>query len=142
MAELFGALFQLYAVVLALLALGFLSRFLLDGIGVLIERREERLNKERSERADAFFVFLEEKYKAKERERLKREAQAKAAGGNSPLERACHVLGLPTSHNEQSFRAAYRKAIRKAHPDLGGCVKAAQRVNNAADFIRKQKGWA
>lgn len=58
-----------------------------------------------------------------------------------PFQSACKLLGLAIAHDEPAFRAAYRNAIRRTHPDLGGSTTAAQRVNAAADLIRQRNGW-
>ena len=58
-----------------------------------------------------------------------------------PFQAACKLLGLAIPHDEPTFRAAYRRAIMRTHPDLGGSTVAAQRVNAAADLIRRRNGW-
>ena len=58
-----------------------------------------------------------------------------------PFHAACELLALAASHDEPAFRAAYRRAIMRTHPDLGGSTIAAQQVNAAADLIRRKNGW-
>ena len=59
-----------------------------------------------------------------------------------PFQAACKLLGLAIPHDEPAFRAAYRSAIMRTHPDLGGSTVAAQQVNAAAELIRRKNGWA
>lgn len=58
-----------------------------------------------------------------------------------PYAQAAALLGLPRDFNEAALKAAYRAAIRKAHPDAGGSAAAAQAVIAAHDLIRQRKGW-
>ncbi|GLP88069.1 J domain-containing protein [Tritonibacter mobilis] len=55
---------------------------------------------------------------------------------------ACKLLGLPVEgFTKAQLSRAYRKAMRKAHPDLGGSPSHAKAINIARDLIRKQLGW-
>lgn len=58
-----------------------------------------------------------------------------------PFKAACQLLGLAIPHDEPAFRVAYRRAIMRTHPDVGGSTIAAQRVNAAAELIRRRNGW-
>ncbi len=58
-------------------------------------------------------------------------------------EPACKLLGLPVEgFTKAQLSRAYRTAMRKAHPDLGGSPSCAKAINIARDLIRKQQGWA
>ena len=58
-------------------------------------------------------------------------------------EPACQLLGLPVEgFTKAQLSHAYRKAIRKAHPDLGGSPARAKAINIARDLLRKAQGWA
>lgn len=58
-----------------------------------------------------------------------------------PYAQALALLGLAQDCSEPALKAAYRAAIRKAHPDAGGSAAAAQAVIAAHDLIRQRKGW-
>lgn len=58
-----------------------------------------------------------------------------------PFAQALALLGLAQDCTEPALKAAYRAAIRKAHPDTGGSAEAAQAVFAAHDLIRQRKGW-
>ncbi|GGC12702.1 hypothetical protein GCM10011494_34430 [Novosphingobium endophyticum] len=45
------------------------------------------------------------------------------------------LLGLPASYTRHALDAAYKAAIRKAHPDAGGTVDEAKAVNMARDLL-------
>jgi hypothetical protein len=148
MAELLGGLLQFYATLIAgILFVWYGGRILCGSIGWLVDRHEGRRRKASDESYEEFLRLIEERTRAKQREEARAKAQArekakaKPANQPGPMERACTLLALPLAHDEAAFRAAYRTAIRKVHPDLGGSVEAAQRVNAAADFIRRHKGW-
>jgi hypothetical protein len=48
------------------------------------------------------------------------------------------LLGLPEEFSRASLDAAYKRAIRKAHPDAGGSVDAAQAVNIARELLLRR----
>lgn len=48
---------------------------------------------------------------------------------------ALTLLGLPRDFTRAALDAAYKKAIRKAHPDAGGSIADAQAVNVARDLL-------
>jgi len=52
------------------------------------------------------------------------------------------LFGLALIFTREELGRAYKKAIRKAHPDLGGSVEAAQELNVARDLIMSAHGWA
>ena len=58
------------------------------------------------------------------------------------LELARARLGLRLGFTREELNRAYKAAIRKAHPDLGGSVKDAQAINNARDVLLRAHGWA
>lgn len=46
------------------------------------------------------------------------------------------LLGLPPHFTRTELDAAYKQAIKKAHPDTGGSAEQAQAVNAARDLLR------
>ncbi|MDX0174526.1 hypothetical protein [Sinorhizobium meliloti] len=50
-------------------------------------------------------------------------------------------LGLPPVFEAAELERAYRRAIRKAHPDAGGSLGDAQEINAARDLIVRARGW-
>lgn len=60
----------------------------------------------------------------------------------SRYDAACYILGLtPNDFDQSEFKAAYRRAVKLTHPDLGGDVEDAQTVNRSAEIIRAAHGW-
>ena len=53
---------------------------------------------------------------------------------------ALRVLGLSYAPDWSDVRAAHRQAIVRTHPDAGGSVGEAARVNQAFDLLRKVSG--
>ena len=49
---------------------------------------------------------------------------------------ALTLLGLADGFTRDALDAAYKAAIRKTHPDAGGCVADAQAVNMARSLLR------
>ena len=68
--------------------------------------------------------------------------EADEAAAQSDLEAAYMLFGLALIFTREELQRAYKKAIRKAHPDLGGSVEAAQELNVARDLIMSAQGWA
>lgn len=62
--------------------------------------------------------------------------------GGDLFESACRVLELPKSFTKAELRHAFHEAMKKAHPDAGGAVEEAQKINEAREIIELQKGWA
>ncbi len=58
-----------------------------------------------------------------------------------PYRSAREILGLPESFSKEEFIKAYRKAIRRAHPDCGGTTERAQAVNEARERIAARHCW-
>lgn len=54
---------------------------------------------------------------------------------------ALGALGLPANFTQVELSRAYKIAIRKAHPDLGGSHEKAQAVNTARDLLARHHGW-
>jgi hypothetical protein len=50
------------------------------------------------------------------------------------------VLGVPAGADEAEIRAAWKRAMARAHPDQGGTEGLATRVNAARDRLLKQRG--
>lgn len=48
---------------------------------------------------------------------------------------ALAVLGLSDGASEQEVRAAHRRLIQRVHPDVGGSVDLAARINRAKDVL-------
>ncbi len=48
---------------------------------------------------------------------------------------AYEVLGLQPGASEQQIREAHRRLMRAAHPDAGGSVWLAKRINQARDVL-------
>ena len=55
--------------------------------------------------------------------------------GNMTREEAYAVLGLNPGASEFEIRAAHRRLMRAAHPDSGGSVWLATRINQARDTL-------
>ncbi len=51
------------------------------------------------------------------------------------------VLGVPRGADEDTCRAAWRRAIARYHPDRAGEAVRAAEVNAAWDAIRAERGW-
>ena len=60
----------------------------------------------------------------------------------SDLEAAHALFGLALTFTCEELGRAYKIAIRKAHPDLGGSLRQAQELNVARDLIMSAHGWA
>ncbi len=58
-----------------------------------------------------------------------------------PHGQAVALLALPPGFTQANLKAAYRTAIRRAHPDAGGTQEAAQAVIAAHALIRSRNGW-
>jgi len=58
-----------------------------------------------------------------------------------PMDRAAALalLGLREGASEAEIRAAYRQLMRDAHPDRGGSVEKAARLNQARDILLEGK---
>lgn len=54
---------------------------------------------------------------------------------------AVALLGLQNGFTQAELSRAYKEAMKKAHPDAGGSVEAAQAVNAARDLITDHMGW-
>ena len=63
------------------------------------------------------------------------DAQAQA------YEDALTLLGLTPGFNRTALHAAWKQAIKIAHPDAGGSVEQAQAINAARDLIAARMGW-
>ena len=50
-------------------------------------------------------------------------------------DQAFEVLGVPPNATEQEIRDAHRRLMRAAHPDSGGSVWLAARINQARDVL-------
>lgn len=75
------------------------------------------------------------------------EADAQAAEEEQAEEDAAYAaalarFGLAPGFTQGDLNSAYKRAIRKAHPDAGGSVEEAQTVNTDRDLIARAHGWA
>ena len=52
-----------------------------------------------------------------------------------PVEDARKLLGVPETASLEDIRAAHRRLIARVHPDAGGSVELAERVNLARDTL-------
>ena len=50
---------------------------------------------------------------------------------------AFKVLDIPQGSSDQSINKAYRRLMRDYHPDKGGDLDKAKRINQARDFLLK-----
>jgi hypothetical protein len=70
--------------------------------------------------------------------------QAGSAGGSQATgsmsrEDALDILGLREGATEKDIRTAYRKMMKKHHPDNGGSAYLAARINEANDVLTSNK---
>jgi dolichyl-phosphate-mannose--protein O-mannosyl transferase len=57
-----------------------------------------------------------------------------------PLADAARTLGVPITATEAQVKSAYRKLMQQHHPDKGGDIKMATKINLAKDaFLKKFK---
>jgi len=59
------------------------------------------------------------------------------APGGMSLEQACAILGVAPDATRAEIEAAYRRLIRRAHPDQGGTSGLAAQLNAARDRLVK-----
>ncbi|MBC2779083.1 DnaJ domain-containing protein [Parasphingopyxis sp. GrpM-11] len=52
-----------------------------------------------------------------------------------PVAEARELLGVPDDADQETIRAAHRRLIAKVHPDAGGSVELARRVNAAREIL-------
>jgi curved DNA-binding protein CbpA len=52
-----------------------------------------------------------------------------------PLAEAAALLGVPTDYTRDDIIAAFRQAVKKAHPDLGGTAEDFRRLVEARDRL-------
>lgn len=62
-----------------------------------------------------------------------------AAAGSMSREDALDILGLKEGATEKDIRTAYRKMMKKHHPDSGGSAYLAARINEANDVLTDSK---
>jgi hypothetical protein len=77
---------------------------------------------------------------AAELDRLWHERHGSAAGGvppsmRMPLDEARQLLGLPLNYTREDVIAAFRRAVKKAHPDLGGTAEMFHKLVEARDRL-------
>jgi DnaJ homolog subfamily C member 19 len=52
-----------------------------------------------------------------------------------PLDEARQLLGLPLNYTREDVIAAFRRAVKKAHPDLGGTAEMFHKLVEARDRL-------
>ncbi len=70
------------------------------------------------------------------------DAHQHADGRARRLAGALRLLGLKPDCSREELKAAYKRAILKAHPDAGGSAAQAAAVNVARDLIAQEMDWA
>lgn len=63
------------------------------------------------------------------------------APARDEYEDALARFGLAPGFAQTDLNRAYKRAIRAAHPDVGGSLALAQSVNAARDLIARRHGW-
>ncbi|MBX9945680.1 MAG: molecular chaperone DnaJ [Reyranella sp.] len=64
-----------------------------------------------------------------------RRAPPSGRGGDMTRDEALAVLGLAEGATAEEIRAAHRRLIQRVHPDVGGSVDLAARINRAKDVL-------
>jgi DnaJ homolog subfamily C member 19 len=59
-------------------------------------------------------------------------------GSGMSSQEACRLLGLDEGADGPAIIDAHRRLIAKVHPDAGGSVELASRVNQARDILLKR----
>jgi hypothetical protein len=77
---------------------------------------------------------------AAELDQLWQERYGHAAGGappvmQMPLADAIALLGVPADYTEEDIKTAFRRAVKKAHPDHGGTAEDFRRLVEARDRL-------
>lgn len=67
-----------------------------------------------------------------------RRAPATDTNSDAEMAAARALLGVDASADEGEIRAAYRRIAAAVHPDRGGSVELARRVNAARDLLIKR----
>lgn len=57
--------------------------------------------------------------------------------GGMNREDACRILGVSPFATPDEIEAAFRRQMRKHHPDIGGSEEAASLLNQARDLLRR-----
>lgn len=72
--------------------------------------------------------------KTLQRQTQSAQAQQNKSGGMS-LTEAQEILGVEANASAREIRAAYRKMMQRNHPDQGGSVYLAGKINEARDIL-------
>jgi hypothetical protein len=77
---------------------------------------------------------------AKLRDAIWQDRWGRAAGGVPPvmqmaLAAAMALLGVPADYSKEDVIAAFRRAVKKAHPDLGGTAEMFDQLVKARDRL-------
>lgn len=59
--------------------------------------------------------------------------------GHMSLAEAREILGIGANASAREIRTAYRKMMQKNHPDQGGSVYLAGKINEARDILLREK---
>jgi hypothetical protein len=68
-------------------------------------------------------------------ERYGREAGAVPPAMRMPLDEARRLLGVPDNYTKEDVLAAFRRKVKKAHPDLGGTAEMFHKLVEARDRL-------
>lgn len=121
-------------------------------IAPMLERRRQaaelrRLYNEVKDQYRSYADFLrafhgENREDTDTQESARQDAQTEFAPADG-FAAAAALFGLAAdgSFTSAEFKAAYRKRMKEAHPDLSGDTALATRLNEARDLINARKGW-
>ncbi|MFP4314145.1 MAG: DnaJ domain-containing protein [Alphaproteobacteria bacterium] len=68
-----------------------------------------------------------------------KQGQARQSSGPMDEEEALNILGLQKNASEEDIKAAYKKLMKKVHPDSEGSEWMAAKLNEAKDFLLRKK---
>lgn len=68
-----------------------------------------------------------------------RGAPAPSPPGEMSVNEACATLGVKPTDSLEVMEAAYRRLVKRVHPDAGGAAGLAARLNLARDVFSKSK---
>ena len=68
-------------------------------------------------------------------------SESDQTGIDTEYSRALTILGLFNTPTKSELNKAYKKLIRKYHPDNGGSEEMCMQLNQARDYVAKYNGW-